>query len=64
MYLSTPFGYETVAPNINNINDLLQEIETVIQSYLTAPNDPFPLADFIAEFSHYSAKPLPTRNGR
>ncbi|MCZ7672366.1 MAG: hypothetical protein M5U34_37205 [Chloroflexi bacterium] len=49
LYLSTPFGYETAAPNINNINDLLQKIEVVIQDYLTSPANPFPLADFIAE---------------
>jgi hypothetical protein len=49
LYLSTPFGYETPAPNINNINDLLQKIEAVIQKYLTSLADPFPLASFIAE---------------
>lgn len=49
LYLSTPFGFETTAPNINNINALLQKIEPVIQSYLTASSDPFPLTDFIAK---------------
>jgi CRISPR-associated Csx11 family protein len=46
MYLSTPFGYETAAPNINDINDLLKEIENVIHEYLGLPAVPFPLAEF------------------
>jgi len=49
LYLSTPFGYETAAPNIGNINNLLQKIEAVIQKHLTAPADPLPLADVIAD---------------
>jgi len=50
LYLSTPFGYETAAPNINDINDLLKKIEDVIKKYLASPPvAPFPLADFIAE---------------
>lgn len=49
MYLSTPFGYETPASNINDINDLLKEIEGLINKYLTSPANPFPLAVFIAE---------------
>jgi len=49
LYISTPFGYETVAPNINEINDLLKEIEGLINKYLTSPTDPLSLADFIAE---------------
>jgi len=46
MYLSTPFGYETAAPNINDINDLLNKIEHVIDEYLKFPANPFPLAEF------------------
>lgn len=49
LYLSTPFGYETAAPNIWIINDLLQQIEAVIQKYLTSPANPLPLADLIDE---------------
>lgn len=49
LYLSTPFGYETAAPNIHNINNLLQQIETAIQKHLTSPKDPLPLADVIAD---------------
>ena len=50
LYLSTPFGYETAAPNINDLNDnnaLLNKIEGVIQQYLASPFVPFPIADFI-----------------
>lgn len=49
LYLSTPFGYETAAPSVHNINDLLQRIEAVIQKYLIVPTDPLPLAGVIAE---------------
>jgi len=49
LYLSTPFGYETAAPNINTINNLLQQIETVIQRYLLSPTDPLLLADLISD---------------
>jgi len=49
LYISTPFGYETAAPNINEINNLLKEIEGLINKYLTSPTEPFPLAVFIAE---------------
>lgn len=49
MYLSTPFGYETAAPNINDINDLLKIIEDVIQKYLLSPANPILLAEFAEE---------------
>lgn len=47
LYLSTPFGYETAAPNINTINDLLQQIEDVIQQHLNPPTSPLALAEVI-----------------
>ncbi|MCB0047683.1 MAG: hypothetical protein KDD92_19835 [Caldilineaceae bacterium] len=47
LYLSTPFGYETVAPNINNIDNLLNEIETKIQEYFPLSGDSFPLLEIV-----------------
>jgi hypothetical protein len=47
LYLSTPFGYETAAPNINNIDDLLAKIEAKIQKHLASLENPLPLPKIV-----------------
>ncbi|PJF32884.1 MAG: hypothetical protein CUN57_03575, partial [Phototrophicales bacterium] len=49
LYFSTPFGYETNAPNINNINELLGRIGGKIQNHLTKPENPLLLKNIVNE---------------
>ena len=58
LWLSTPFGWETVATSIPRIDNLRRETEKIIQKFFALPCDPFPLSEFGKELKKHLTKAI------